>query len=118
VPFCKAQWPIERVPSKPSVQAGDRLLAINNSRVEIWTIDEALSVLQSEQIIRLKLHKSQSADELPQQARVVYTVELVWHGGPLVITISGTESPDDPIAMHLRADGKRTGRKDRSPSRR
>ncbi|XP_046453439.1 glutamate receptor-interacting protein 2-like isoform X2 [Daphnia pulex] len=95
-----------------SVQAGDRLLAINNSRVEILTIDEALSVLQSEQIIRLKLHKSQSADELPQQAPVVYTVELVRHGGPLGITISGTESPDDPITISGLTEGglaERTG---------
>ncbi|KAI9556182.1 hypothetical protein GHT06_018756 [Daphnia sinensis] len=96
-----------------SVQAGDRLLAINNSRVEILTIDEALSILQSEQVIRLKLHKSQqSADELPEQAPVVYTVELVRHGGPLGITISGTESPDDPITISGLTEGglaERTG---------
>ena len=95
-----------------SVQAGDRLLAINNSRVEVLTVDEALTVLQSEQVIRLKLHKSQSVDELPQQAPVVYTVELVRHGGPLGITISGTESPDDPITISGLTEGglaERTG---------
>jgi hypothetical protein len=95
-----------------SVQAGDRLLAINNSRVEVLTIDEALSVLQSEQVIRLKLHKSQAVDELPEQAPVVYTVELIRHGGPLGITISGTESPDDPITISGLTEGglaERTG---------
>nr|CAH0110201.1 unnamed protein product [Daphnia galeata] len=95
-----------------SVQAGDRLLAINNSRVEVLTVDEALTVLQSEQVIRLKLHKSQSVDELPQQAPVVYTVELVRHGGPLGITTSGTESPDDPITISGLTEGElaeRTG---------
>lgn len=96
-----------------SVQAGDRLLAINTNRIEILTIDEALSILQSEQIIRLKLHKSQqSIDELPAQAPIVYTVELVRHGGPLGITISGTESPDDPITISGLTEGglaERTG---------
>lgn len=28
---------------------------------------------------------------------IVYTVELVRHGGPLGITVSGTEEPFDPI---------------------
>lgn len=96
-----------------SVQAGDRLLAINNSRVEMLSIDEALSILQSEHVIRLKLHKNQqSVDELPEQAPVVYTVELVRHGGPLGITISGTESPDDPITISGLTEGglaERTG---------
>ena len=97
-----------------SVQAGDRLLAINNSRVEAITVEEALSSLQSEQVIRLKLHKcQQSADESTEElAPVVYTVELVRHGGPLGITISGTESPDDPITISGLTEGglaERTG---------
>lgn len=96
-----------------SVQAGDRLLAINNSRIEAVTVEEALSVLQSEQIIRLKLQKGQqSIDESQDQAPVVYTVELVRHGGPLGITISGTESPNDPITISGLTEGglaERTG---------
>lgn len=97
-----------------SVQAGDRLLAINNSRVESITVEEAVESLQSEQVIRLKLHKGlQSTDESQDiQAPIVYTVELVRHGGPLGITISGTESPNDPITISGLTEGglaERTG---------
>ena len=90
-----------------SVQAGDRLLAINNSPEDSLTLEHALDALQSEQIIRLKLHKGQPmSDEMHhEQEPVVFTVELVRHGGPLGITISGTESPNDPITISGLTEG-------------
>ena len=38
---------------------------------------------------------------MPDEASdcVVYTVELQRHGGPLGITISGTDDPEDPIVI-------------------
>ena len=87
-----------------SVQAGDKLLAINNSKIECMSLDEAVLALQKEEVIRLKLQKGEGdleTDQLP----LVYTVELVRHGGPLGITISGTESPNDPITISGLAEG-------------
>ena len=63
--------------------------------------------LQTEEVLRLKLQKGEvetEADQLP----IVYTVELVRHGGPLGITISGTESPNDPIVISGLTEGTET----------
>lgn len=37
------------------------------------------------------------AEDPDSTCAIVYTVELVRHGGPLGITVSGTEEPFDPI---------------------
>lgn len=90
-----------------SVQAGDRLLAINNSPEDSLALEEALGAFQSEQVIRLKLQKGEPAfDEMHHEHEpVVFTVELVRHGGPLGITISGTENPNDPITISGLTEG-------------
>ena len=88
-----------------SIQAGDKLLAINNSKIESMSVDEAVLALQNEEVIRLKLQKGEG-DQESEQLPVVYTVELVRHGGPLGITISGTESPNDPIFISGLAEGR------------
>ena len=98
-----------------SVRPGDRLLAINNNRVESMSMEEVVQSLHHEQIVRLKLDRSgpmatDMAGHLP--CGLVYTVELVRHGGPLGITISGTENPNDPITISALTDGglaERTG---------
>jgi hypothetical protein len=90
-----------------SVQAGDKLLAINNSRIDTITLEDAVMFLQTEEVLRLKLQKGEvetETDQLP----IVYTVELVRHGGPLGITISGTESPNDPIVISGLTEGTET----------
>ena len=87
-----------------SIQAGDTLLAINNSKIESMTLDDAVVALHNEEVIRLKLQKGEG-DQESEQLPVVYTVELVRHGGPLGITISGTESPNDPIFISGLAEG-------------
>lgn len=40
-----------------------------------------------------------AADELESSGSVIFTVELKRHGGPLGITISGTEEPFNPILI-------------------
>jgi C-terminal processing protease CtpA/Prc len=84
-----------------SIQSGDRLIAINNTRIDSMTVDQALLALNGTdvQVIRLKLYKGELKGEPEEQPPVVYTVELIRHGGPLGVTISGTESPDDPITI-------------------
>lgn len=39
------------------------------------------------------------ADEQEVSGSIIYTVELQRYGGPLGITISGTEEPFDPIII-------------------
>lgn len=39
------------------------------------------------------------ADEQESSGAIIYTVELKRYGGPLGITISGTEEPFDPIII-------------------
>lgn len=95
-----------------SIQAGDRLMAINNTRIESMAMDEVLLALNGMdvQIILLKLHKGESKENPPPDSEpppVVYTVELIRHGGPLGVTISGTESPDDPITISGLTEGRR-----------
>ena len=67
-------------------------------------VDDAILALQNEEVIRLKLQKGEG-DQESEQLPVVYTVELVRRGGPLGITISGTESPNDPIFISGLAEG-------------
>jgi len=76
-------------------------MAINNTRIDSMTVDQALLALNGTdvQVIRLKLYKGELKGEPEEQPPVVYTVELIRHGGPLGVTISGTESPDDPITI-------------------
>jgi hypothetical protein len=37
--------------------------------------------------------------DVPDSCSVVYTVELARHGGPLGITIAGSEEPFEPITI-------------------
>uniref|UniRef100_A0A8C2FXA3 Glutamate receptor-interacting protein 2-like n=1 Tax=Cyprinus carpio TaxID=7962 RepID=A0A8C2FXA3_CYPCA len=79
----------------------DRLLAIDNVRLDNCGMDEAMMVLQqAEGMVKLRIQKDEdNLDELESSGSVIFTVELKRHGGPLGITISGTEEPFNPILI-------------------
>ncbi|GFR74002.1 glutamate receptor-interacting protein 1 [Elysia marginata] len=81
-----------------SVQPGDKLLAINDVRLDTCTSEDAMHLLElPDDIVKLKL-KREDPDE-GNEGFIIYTVELQRFGGPLGITISGTEDPMDPIVI-------------------
>ncbi|KAI9546075.1 Glutamate receptor-interacting protein 2 [Dissostichus eleginoides] len=93
-----------------TLEPGDKLLAIDNIRLENCSKDEAEQILQQcEELVKLKIRKDEDnsgtktrlalADEQETSGSIIYTVELKRYGGPLGITISGTEEPFDPITI-------------------
>nr|XP_055024365.1 glutamate receptor-interacting protein 2a isoform X4 [Misgurnus anguillicaudatus] len=110
-----------------TLEPGDRLLAIDNVRLDNCGLDEAMMVLQqAEGMVKLRIQKDEDnlgtrvcvcvlvslyhlmvntfqhlhvVDELESSGSVIFTVELRRHGGPLGITISGTEEPFNPILI-------------------
>ncbi|GFN84600.1 hypothetical protein PoB_001110600 [Plakobranchus ocellatus] len=81
-----------------SVQPGDKLLAINDVRLDTCTSEDAMHLLElPDDIVKLKLRR-EDPDE-GNEGFIIYTVELQRYGGPLGITISGTEDPMDPIII-------------------
>uniref|UniRef100_A0A8C1EZR8 Glutamate receptor interacting protein 2a n=1 Tax=Cyprinus carpio carpio TaxID=630221 RepID=A0A8C1EZR8_CYPCA len=84
-----------------TLEPGDRLLAIDNVRLDNCGMDEAMMVLQqAEGMVKLRIQKDEdNLDELESSGSVIFTVELKRHGGPLGITISGTEEPFNPILI-------------------
>ncbi|KAJ8333250.1 hypothetical protein SKAU_G00421460 [Synaphobranchus kaupii] len=97
-----------------TLEPGDRLLAIDSVRVESCSMEDALQILQqSEDLVKLKIQKDEdNSDEPELSGSIIYTVELRRYGGPLGITISGTEEPFDPIiisGLTRRGVAERTG---------
>ncbi|KAK3104164.1 hypothetical protein FSP39_024955 [Pinctada imbricata] len=83
-----------------SLQRGDKILAIGDHDTEGLSLDEAMLLLQSaEDIIKLKLRREEKESDEINDDSTVYTVELQRRGGPLGITISGTDNPGDPIVI-------------------
>ncbi|EHA98687.1 Glutamate receptor-interacting protein 2 [Heterocephalus glaber] len=84
-----------------TLEPGDKLLAIDNVRLDDCPMEEAVRILrQCEDLVRLKVRKDEdNSDEQEATGAVSYTVELKRYGGPLGITISGTEEPFDPIII-------------------
>uniref|UniRef100_A0A8C2L2U7 Glutamate receptor interacting protein 2a n=1 Tax=Cyprinus carpio TaxID=7962 RepID=A0A8C2L2U7_CYPCA len=84
-----------------TLEPGDRLLAIDNIRLDNCGMEEAMMVLQqAEGMVKLRIQKDEdNLDELESSGSVIFTVELKRHGGPLGITISGTEEPFNPILI-------------------
>ncbi|KAH9487789.1 Glutamate receptor-interacting protein 2 [Bulinus truncatus] len=81
-----------------SIQPGDTLLAINDVRLDTFTPEDAMHLLElPDDIVKLKLRRD-DPDE-GNEGFIIYTVELQRFGGPLGITISGTEDPLDPIVI-------------------
>uniref|UniRef100_A0A8C8ZS38 Glutamate receptor interacting protein 2 n=1 Tax=Prolemur simus TaxID=1328070 RepID=A0A8C8ZS38_PROSS len=84
-----------------TLEPGDKLLAIDNIRLDNCPMEDAMRILQQcEDLVKLKIRKDEdNSDELETTGAVSYTVELKRYGGPLGITISGTEEPFDPIVI-------------------
>ncbi|XP_076344029.1 glutamate receptor-interacting protein 1-like isoform X3 [Tachypleus tridentatus] len=84
-----------------TLQPGDKLLAIDSVRMDSCTLDDAAEIMKAcDQVVKLRIRKDETFSEEPDSSgTVVYTVELVRHGGPLGITISGTEEPFEPIVI-------------------
>ncbi|XP_076860098.1 glutamate receptor-interacting protein 2a [Brachyhypopomus gauderio] len=84
-----------------TLEPGDRLLAIGSVKLENCGIEKAMAVLQqAEDMVRLRIQKDEdNLDELESSGSVIFTVELKRHGGPLGITISGTEEPFNPVLI-------------------
>ncbi|XP_066283945.1 glutamate receptor-interacting protein 1-like isoform X3 [Branchiostoma lanceolatum] len=101
---------------------GDKLLAIDNIRLDNCSMEDAAQILaQCDEIVKLRIRKdelysvsfcSAEPEEHDVSGAICYSVELVRHGGPLGITISGTEEPFDPVTVSGLTDGglaQRTG---------
>uniref|UniRef100_A0A673YC13 Glutamate receptor interacting protein 2 n=1 Tax=Salmo trutta TaxID=8032 RepID=A0A673YC13_SALTR len=84
-----------------TLEPGDKLLAIDNIRLENCSMEDACQILeQAEDLVKLKIRKDEdNSDEQETSGLIIYTVELKRYGGPLGITISGTEEPFDPIVI-------------------
>uniref|UniRef100_A0A3Q2XZQ0 Glutamate receptor interacting protein 2 n=1 Tax=Hippocampus comes TaxID=109280 RepID=A0A3Q2XZQ0_HIPCM len=84
-----------------TLEPGDKLLCIDNVRLETCSRVEAEQILQQcEELVKLKIRKDEdNSDEQDTSGSIIYTVELKRYGGPLGITISGTEEPFDPITI-------------------
>ncbi|XP_064198418.1 glutamate receptor-interacting protein 1-like isoform X2 [Anguilla rostrata] len=97
-----------------TLELGDKLLAIDNIRLDNCSMEEAVQILnQCEDLVKLKIRKDEdNSDEQEVSGAIIYTVELKRYGGPLGITISGTEEPFDPIIISSLTKGglaERTG---------
>uniref|UniRef100_A0A4W3I9V8 Glutamate receptor interacting protein 1 n=1 Tax=Callorhinchus milii TaxID=7868 RepID=A0A4W3I9V8_CALMI len=84
-----------------TLELGDKLLAIDNIRLDNCSMEDAVQILQQcEELVKLKIRKDEdNSDEQESSGAIIYTVELKRYGGPLGITISGTEEPFDPIVI-------------------
>ncbi|EMP35594.1 Glutamate receptor-interacting protein 2, partial [Chelonia mydas] len=97
-----------------TLEPGDKLLAIDNIRLDNCSMEDAVQILrQCEDLVKLKIRKDEdNSDEQETTGAIIYTVELKRYGGPLGITISGTEEPFDPIiisGLTKRGLAERTG---------
>ncbi|XP_022107281.1 glutamate receptor-interacting protein 1-like isoform X2 [Acanthaster planci] len=97
-----------------TLEPGDHLLAIDDIHLETFSVEEAAHILrQADDIVKLRVKKDETFSEDPDiSGAISFTVELIRHGGPLGITISGTEEPFDPIVISALTEGglaERTG---------
>ncbi|XP_060695755.1 glutamate receptor-interacting protein 1 isoform X3 [Hemiscyllium ocellatum] len=97
-----------------TLELGDKLLAIDSIRLDNCSMEDAVQILhQCEELVKLKIRKDEdNSDEQESSGAIIYTVELKRYGGPLGITISGTEEPFDPIVISSLTKGglaERTG---------
>ena len=84
-----------------SLASGDKLMAINNQLLDNCTIEDAVQILKNaHDMVRLKIKKE---DE--EENGICFTVELKRNGGPLGITITGSDDPFDPIVVSGLASG-------------
>ncbi|XP_019871732.1 glutamate receptor-interacting protein 2 isoform X2 [Aethina tumida] len=90
-----------------TLHAGDRLLAIDNRTLDHMSLESAFDILQTStnDIVTLKVEKTETENANLFLDSVVYTVELHRYGGPLGITISGSEDCLDPIVLSRLTEG-------------
>lgn len=60
---------------------------------------EALALVVTAALFMTRVCFGPATDEQESSGAIIYTVELKRYGGPLGITISGTEEPFDPIII-------------------
>lgn len=94
-----------------TLHAGDRLLAIDNKPLNHLSVESAFDILQTSisDIVTLKVEKTETENANLFLDSIVYTVELVKYGGPLGITISGSEDCMEPIILSRLTEGKNFG---------
>lgn len=90
-----------------TLHAGDRLLAIDNQTLTHHTVESAFDIIKhsSSDIVTLKIEKTETEGDNLFLDSVVYTVELHRYGGPLGITISGSENSNEPIILSRITEG-------------
>lgn len=90
-----------------TLHAGDRLLAIDGKPLDHLSMESAIDILQTStnEIVTLKIEKTETENANLFLDSVVYTVELVRYGGPLGITISGSEDCMEPIVLSRLTEG-------------
>ena len=88
------------------LQPGDRILFIDNSSLRNRSINEINNLLKStEEIVKLKIKKDEVYTEDNADNVVVYTVEMQRNGGPLGITISGSDDLFEPMFVSGLTEG-------------
>ena len=81
------------------LQRGDTILFIDNFSLRYKNLNEVNQLLKSpDEVIKLKIRKEETFPvEDPEEKIVVYTVEMQRNGGPLGITISGSDDLFEPM---------------------
>ncbi|KAL0273585.1 UNVERIFIED_CONTAM: hypothetical protein PYX00_006222 [Menopon gallinae] len=83
-----------------SLIPGDKILAINNIPLNQCSVEYAAHILhQSSKIVTLRVQRKDNTSDVGNVRKVTYTVELQRYGGPLGITIAGSEEPFHPITI-------------------
>lgn len=92
-----------------TLHAGDRLLEIDHRPLDHLSFESAFDIFQAStsEIVSLKIEKTETDNANLFLDCVVYTVELVRYGGPLGITISGSEDCMEPIILSKLTEGTR-----------
>jgi hypothetical protein len=89
------------------LQQGDQILFIDNISLRGKTINEINQLLHTnEEVVKLKIKKDELyTDDYPADKLVVYTVEMHRNGGPLGITISGSDDLYEPMFVSGLTEG-------------
>lgn len=84
-------------------------MAIDNRLLDRLSLESAFDILQSStnDIVTLKIEKTETENANLFLDSVVYTVELHRYGGPLGITISGSEDCVEPIVLSRLTEGEK-----------
>ncbi|XP_054275201.1 glutamate receptor-interacting protein 1-like [Macrosteles quadrilineatus] len=88
-----------------TLSPGDRILSVNNHSLADLSPDQAVAILHSTQdIVTLVVNKG--TDDYSQESySSIHTVEFCRNGGPLGITIAGSEDPGEPIIISALTPG-------------